>query len=373
MDWKQGIKDQLERILQAPAAIGTMTSKEWNKLAGRQTPSGSPAGSVVKDQVVHFLLGETDGKHVDVLTVEEILMTAAEKKLVEMLLEATRNHSERNESETIGEDERAALLIKEWLFQHLEQGDTGADMPESLAARLSFYSVKIPFLLYGGYSDSRPVVYSDLKKLLESFFETDIALIPLMEKEWLILAPDSLLTASGADEKEGGENESIEEALTAICSGLYEMLSNEWIGECHLTIHSLITPAKSLLAAVQQMRETILIGKTYHVGQNLHLPWDMLMEKLLFAAPDAEKLRFTEKVFKGIDYAFDSETIATLEQFFSLDCNVSETAKSLYIHRNTLLYRLDKFKQETGRDVRTFHDAVLVKLALLLYKVTNRV
>jgi len=55
-----------------------------------------------------------------------------------------------------------------------------------------------------------------------------------------------------------------------------------------------------------------------------------------------------------------------------LDCNVSETAKKLYIHRNTLLYRLDKFKQETGLDVRTFNDAVLVKIALLLYKVTKR-
>ncbi|GJM80639.1 hypothetical protein HMSSN139_31350 [Paenibacillus sp. HMSSN-139] len=55
-----------------------------------------------------------------------------------------------------------------------------------------------------------------------------------------------------------------------------------------------------------------------------------------------------------------------------MDCNVSETAKRLYIHRNTLLYRMDKFKQETGLDVRTFNDAVLVKLELLLYKVTKR-
>ncbi|CRF29116.1 transcriptional regulator%2C CdaR [Mycobacterium tuberculosis] len=70
--------------------------------------------------------------------------------------------------------------------------------------------------------------------------------------------------------------------------------------------------------------------------------------------------------------AFDPETMTTLEHFFQLDCNVSETAKKLYIHRNTLLYRLDKFKQETGLDVRTFHHAVLVKIAMLLYKVTKR-
>ncbi|MDT2192264.1 helix-turn-helix domain-containing protein [Paenibacillus larvae] len=74
----------------------------------------------------------------------------------------------------------------------------------------------------------------------------------------------------------------------------------------------------------------------------------------------------------GIDHVLDTETQTTLEQFFGLDCNVSETAKKLYIHRNTLLYRLDKFKQETSLDVRNFHHAVLVKIALLLYKVTNR-
>ncbi|MFD2881944.1 PucR family transcriptional regulator [Paenibacillus rhizoplanae] len=64
--------------------------------------------------------------------------------------------------------------------------------------------------------------------------------------------------------------------------------------------------------------------------------------------------------------------LLTLETFFEMDCNVSETAKKLYIHRNTLLYRLDKIKQETGADVRSFGDAAIVKLAMLLYKVTKK-
>ncbi|WP_420871911.1 helix-turn-helix domain-containing protein [Cohnella rhizosphaerae] len=55
-----------------------------------------------------------------------------------------------------------------------------------------------------------------------------------------------------------------------------------------------------------------------------------------------------------------------------MDCNVSETAKRLFIHRNTLLYRLDKLKQEAGLDVRSFNDAILVRLLMLLYKVTKR-
>jgi len=72
------------------------------------------------------------------------------------------------------------------------------------------------------------------------------------------------------------------------------------------------------------------------------------------------------------DLFTDSETVATLDAFFSMDCNVSETAKKLFIHRNTLLYRLDKIKNEAGLDVRSFNDAVLVRILLLLYKVTKR-
>ncbi|MNO00327.1 Leucine-rich protein [compost metagenome] len=52
--------------------------------------------------------------------------------------------------------------------------------------------------------------------------------------------------------------------------------------------------------------------------------------------------------------------------------NLNDSAAALYIHRNTLLYRLDKIKQETGADVRSFGDAAIVKLAMLLYKVTKR-
>jgi DNA-binding PucR family transcriptional regulator len=77
-------------------------------------------------------------------------------------------------------------------------------------------------------------------------------------------------------------------------------------------------------------------------------------------------------VLKRNNLSPDTEMYLLLEQFFTHDCNVSETAKSLYVHRNTLLYRLDKFKQETGLDVRNFNDAVLVQVALLLYKVTKR-
>jgi DNA-binding PucR family transcriptional regulator len=110
----------------------------------------------------------------------------------------------------------------------------------------------------------------------------------------------------------------------------------------------------------------------FYPSETMHLPWKMRLEKLLNGLTEAEQQRFVNQVLKRVDQLPDTDMYVLLEQFFALDCNVSETAKSLYVHRNTLLYRLDKFKQETGLDVRSFGDAVLVQVALLLYKVTKR-
>jgi hypothetical protein len=94
-----------------------------------------------------------------------------------------------------------------------------AVLPEQLASKLTLEGTQIPLLLYGGYSDSHHVSHKELKKLLESFFDANIILIPLMDKEWLILGSESLLTAS-----QGEDKESVEDALASVCSGLYEML-----------------------------------------------------------------------------------------------------------------------------------------------------
>jgi len=372
MEWDL-IRDKLEQVLQAPVTRGTVPIQEWRALSAGQYGTGMETGSVSKDQVLHFRLGQTGTDSLDVLKVEEVLITPSERRLVEFIIQMGLTETQEPPTQLpIGSEEKKAQAIRDWLLRHLESGETAVEMPELLASQFSLYEPRIPFLLYGDYSVTQKVTYSDLKKLLETFFDEEIVLIPLMEKEWLILSPESVLSAARGDERDEEEDETLEEALTSICSGFYEMLANEWVGECHVTIQYPMTPAKSLLPIVRQMRETIMLGKRYHLGSNLHLPWDMYMEKLLYSVPEADKNRFIGHILKSIDHALDAEMLSTLEQFFAQDCNVSETAKKLYIHRNTLLYRLDKFKQETGRDVRSFNDAFLVKAALLLYKITKR-
>jgi hypothetical protein len=365
MDWEPIVR-RLEQILGVACRLGTVPAEEWfeEKPHDHRLPESS---SIARDGKLMFPLRKHSSQ-IEVLVVDEDKLTSSERALVEMALNAYRRREDWAHSDN--DDESLSYRLGEWIRRQMEAG-LQPELPEPLAYRSSFYSTKIPILLYGEYPESKQVSYSELKKLLESFFEDEVTLIPLFDKEWLILSSESLL-GSGEGPKDYDGDEPLEESLAAICSGLHEMLANEWIGESHLAITYPIVPAKSIIPAVQLLKETIALGRIYHVEDNLHFPWMLHLERLLHGISDAQKQQFMEQVLKRMDPFLEPETLTTLETFFELDCSVSETAKRLYIHRNTLLYRLDKLKQETGLDVRSFHDAVLIRIVLLLYKVTKR-
>lgn len=78
---------------------------------------------------------------------------------------------------------------------------------------------------------------------------------------------------------------------------------------------------------------------------------------------------FIKEIFGGKSPDdFDEETLVTINRFFDNNLNVSETSRQLYIHRNTLVYRLDKLQKMTGLDIRIFEDAITFKIALMVVK-----
>ena len=76
---------------------------------------------------------------------------------------------------------------------------------------------------------------------------------------------------------------------------------------------------------------------------------------------------FIKEVFgENADMNFDEETLNTINQLFNNNLNISETARQLYIHRNTLVYRLERIEKKLGLDIRSFEDAMLFKIAMLV-------
>ncbi|MCU6712364.1 helix-turn-helix domain-containing protein [Paenibacillus sp. J5C_2022] len=373
---------QLQHILNCPVQIVVKTLTEWKDrsidadaawIGDSQAGAISAGQRLEKGNRLWFAADVLEDK-VTVLETESAALTLKEKELVSWTLQhAAKTDSPKDQyDKNMSDTERYARKISDWILTQLETSEPAYSLPGQLMTGTRLYREMIPFLLITEQHSAKQAAYKELEKLLRSFMSEDILLIPLTSQEWLIWGPMSLLKDEEQDTVESSEDESVEESLASIVSALHEMLASEWLGECHLAVTHPVSPSKGIVETTITLRETINLGRKFHIGTNIHLPWMLQLERLLNAIPEQHRTRYLEQSLKRTDLFVESEMLATLETFFQLDCNVSETAKKLYIHRNTLLYRLDKLKQETGLDVRQFRDAVLVKIILLLYKVTKR-
>ncbi|WP_028609161.1 PucR family transcriptional regulator [Paenibacillus harenae] len=370
----------LQHILNCPVHVVTKSLADWNDfvkdadnvwLGDKKNSIPAEGARVEKNGKTSIVLTSTDST-VDLIEIDHPSLQISEKELISWTLQLNRGQFAQKASTAVSETERNSLKLSEWIQKQLEADEPAYSLPDHLTVGSRLFNEMIPFLLVTEQTNTKQTAFTELEKLLRSFLSDDIILIPLKSQEWLIWGSISLLRDEDVEAFEEQEDETLEDSLASIGSGLHEMLASEWIGECHLAVAYPAAPAKGMVETTILLRETLNLGRKFHVGTNIHLPWMLQLERLLNAIPEAQRSKYLEQSLKRADLFVESEMLSTIETFFALDCNVSETAKKLYIHRNTLLYRLDKLKQETGLDVRQFRDAVLVKIILLLYKVTKR-
>ncbi|WP_223070084.1 PucR family transcriptional regulator [Paenibacillus caui] len=326
-------------------------------------------GTPVRNNNMILLPWSYSEEYVNVWGIKPGSLSEPESKLIELLLQTAANQIRPVKSER-GDEESAVLELGAWLQQQIKNETPQEEIPDTLTLKSRLSTRSVPFLLDCENRSKPNIQYQKLNKLLKSYFGGDLLLVPIQDQEWLILVGEGQLEDLRLERQESREAERT--MLYDLCQGVHELIANEWVGNFHISVAPPMVPEQSLTGTARVLRETLLIGKMFNVSQHIHLPWELYLERLIYSIPDKQRKQFMERMGIGMSIFNDSETLATLETFFQLDCNVSETAKRLYIHRNTLLYRMDKIKHETGLDVRSFKDAVLVKLTLLLYKVTKR-
>jgi len=122
-----------------------------------------------------------------------------------------------------------------------------------------------------------------------------------------------------------------------------------------------------MATALQEARSSISIGRAFHPAKRIFAFRDMILERFLSEADPEVMARYHALIFNR-KYArlLSDEMISTIECFFACSLNLSEAARRLYIHRNTLVYRLDKFQRATGLDLRQFDDAVTLRILMML-------
>lgn len=365
------LQKQLEYILNCSVITSNRSLEDMYKFMGPSFENATiEKGKYIEGTQDVWLIKELHADYCEVIEFIQRKLSATEMQLIAMLILNKPSVTAEQQYVGMSKQEKQATKLGEWLQGQIDQGTTSGYIPDHLVLANSFYNEMLPILLVADGSTQYKGSYAELDKLLRSFLSEDVLLIPLGHDEWLIWGPVTLLKDEEG-ELDNEVEETLEDVLTNIALALHDMLASEWLGESQLAITYPAAPAKLMIETVTTLRESIHIGRKFHPSNNLHLPWNLRLESLLYAIPEAQRQKYLELSLKRAELFVEPEMLATLDTFFSLDCNVSETAKKLYIHRNTLLYRLDKLKQETGLDVRLFRDAVLVKIILLLYKVTK--
>ncbi len=132
-------------------------------------------------------------------------------------------------------------------------------------------------------------------------------------------------------------------------------------------------PSKSLSViheSLAEARDAILIGRTFRPHERVFNYRSLLLERLLSEIEPSAAAKYHSALFtKKHQRLFSEDMLNTIDMFFACNLNLSEAARQLYIHRNTLVYRLDKFQRAVGLDLRTFEDAVTFRVLMMLRRI----
>lgn len=132
---------------------------------------------------------------------------------------------------------------------------------------------------------------------------------------------------------------------------------------------TIISEIKEVSRSYKEARMALDVGKIFFAERDIIAYSSLGIGRLIYQLPIPLCKMFIKEIFDGKSPDdFDEETITTINKFFDNNLNVSETSRQLYIHRNTLVYRLDKLQKTTGLDLRVFEDAITFKIALMVVK-----
>ncbi|HIR00180.1 MAG TPA: helix-turn-helix domain-containing protein [Candidatus Scybalocola faecavium] len=168
--------------------------------------------------------------------------------------------------------------------------------------------------------------------------------------------------------KEVAATEGYEE-LCKSAKGLKDMLAGENMPDVRVALGTIVTEIKDVSRSYKEAKMALDVGKIFYSERSVVAYSNLGIGRLIYQLPIPLCKMFIKEIFDGKSPDdFDEETLTTINKFFENSLNVSETSRQLYIHRNTLVYRLDKLQKSTGLDLRVFEDAITFKIALMVVK-----
>ena len=207
--------------------------------------------------------------------------------------------------------------------------------------------------------------------LVRQLDPADIAIIDVIQNLFPDKQTDFVLSISETDVAlikqmpEGADSKDLHKIAKQIADAVEQELNIKVV----IGIGTVVGHIRDLARAYKEAGVAIDVGKVFNTEKRIINYENLGIGRLIYQLPTTLCQMFLQEVFKKnpID-ALDQETLLTINKFFENNLNVSETARKLFVHRNTLVYRLEKIKKLTGLDLREFDDAITFKVALMVKK-----
>ena len=157
--------------------------------------------------------------------------------------------------------------------------------------------------------------------------------------------------------------------LEKIAENMYTLLKEDGEEDILIAYGTVVGDIKEVSKSYKEAKLALDVGKIFFSERSVIAYSALGIGRLIYQLPIPLCKMFIREIFEGKSPDdFDEETLITINKFFENNLNVSETSRQLYIHRNTLVYRLDKLQKSTGLDLRVFEDAITFKIALMVVK-----
>ena len=168
--------------------------------------------------------------------------------------------------------------------------------------------------------------------------------------------------------REVADHESYED-LDKTAESIVNLFRQDAEANVHVAYGTIVNEIKEVSRSYKEARMALDVGRIFFEENDVIAYSTLGIGRLIYQLPIPLCKMFIKEIFDGRSPDdFDEETLTTIHKFFENSLNVSETSRQLYIHRNTLVYRLDKLQKSTGLDLRVFEDAITFKIALMVVK-----
>ncbi len=207
--------------------------------------------------------------------------------------------------------------------------------------------------------------------LVRALEQNDVSLYDVLQNLFPDKTKDFIISINENDiaivkeTKNGVDSKDIENLASTIA----DTISGELFVHIVIGIGTTVDNLKDLARSFKEAQVALEVGKVFDTEKTI-ISYDNLgIARLIYQLPTTLCETFLKEVFKrGSIDSLDHETLFTIQRFFENNLNVSETSRKLFVHRNTLVYRLEKIKKITGLDLREFDHAIVFKIALMVNK-----